>query len=212
MTASEKEKRTPNLMPFQDQPFNGDTFIQEEFLKLKHRYELTTAVETGTCLGSTTLFLSNNFEKVYTVEVNEAYLSIAQQKFISHKNIEVFKGDSATILAYQLNKLSNRTIYFLDAHWGGQCPLKNELAAIANAGLRPVIAIHDFQVPGELLLGFDSYNGQLFTLEWIKPSLDLIYNERRIDDKKVPDDYEYYYNSFEKSAGAKRGIIYILPK
>ena len=199
-------------MPFQDQPFNGDTFIAEEFLKLKHRFELTTAVETGTCLGSTTIFLSNNFEKVYTIEINEAYLNIAQQKFISHKNIEVFKGDSATILAYQLNKISNRTIYFLDAHWHEKCPLKEELAAISNAGLRPVITIHDFFVPGEVGLGCDSYNGQPFTIEWIKSSLDLIYNERRIDDRKVSDDYEYYYNSFERSAGARRGIIYILPK
>jgi len=203
--------KEPNLMPFQNEPFNGDTFIQEEFLKLKHKYELTTAVETGTCLGSTTLFLSNNFEKVYTVEINEGYLHIAKQKFISHKNIEAFNGDSATILAYQLNKLSNRTIYFLNSYVGGVCPLKNELAAIANTALRPVIAIYDFQVPGEPLL-FASYYGQPLNLEWIKPSLDLIYNERRIDERKVTDDYEYYYNSYEKSGGVRRGIIYILPK
>jgi|SRR5882672_457910 len=197
----------PNLMPFQDHPFNGDRFIAAEFLILKHQFELTTAVETGTCLGSTTLFLSNNFEKVYTVDIDESYLSIARQKFISYKNIEVFKGDSATILTYQLNKLSNRTIYFLDAHWGSRCPLLEELAAIAHAGLRPVIAIHDFNVPGEPLLGYDSYNGQPFTFDWIKPMLDKIYN-----DEDGPDDYEYYYNSYEKSAGAHRGIIYILPK
>jgi hypothetical protein len=32
-------------------PFNGDTFIEQEFLYLKERFELTTAVETGTHEG-----------------------------------------------------------------------------------------------------------------------------------------------------------------
>lgn len=198
-------------MPYQDSPFNGDTFIQEEFLKLKHRFDLINVIETGTCLGSTTIFLSNNFEKVYTIEINESYLHIAKQKFISHKNIEVYQGDSASVLTYQLNKLSNRTIYFLDAHWGNVCPLLNELTAIAHTGLRPVIAIHDFKVPGEPHLGFDSWNGQEFTFKWIKPSIDAIYNNRLLEEN-IPDDYEYYYNTFEKSSGAKRGIIFILPK
>jgi predicted O-methyltransferase YrrM len=202
----------PIIMPFQDQPFNGDTFIAEEFLRLKHEYGLVNAVETGTALGGTTLFLSNNFEKVYTIEINETYHNIAKQKFISHKNIELFKGDSATILTYNLNKLSNRTIYFLDAHWQASCPLLNELQAIAHAGLRPIITIHDFKVPGEPLLGFDRIGDQPFTFEWIKPYVDKIYNDKRIDDRKVPDDYIYYYNTYEGSAGAHRGIIYILPK
>lgn len=199
----------PKIMPFQDEPFNGDKFIQEEFLKLKHRFNLTTAVETGTALGSTTLFLSNNFEKVYTIEINKTYYDIAVQKFISHKNIFPILGTSPNEIFIHRNRFTDKTIFFLDAHWYDNCPLKFELTAIRKAGLKPVIAIHDFYVPGsayskedkEAGLGFDSYKDQPFTFEWIKPELDAIYGA---------DNYDHYYNS--EATGAKRGIIYITPK
>lgn len=190
--------KEPNLMPFQNEPFNGDRYIEQEFLKLKARFNIRNAVETGTCLGSTTIFLSNNFEKVYTIEISRSFLNIARQKFISHKNIEVFEGDSVEVLSNNLNHLNDQTIYFLDAHWLDNCPLKNELCAIK--GRKPVIVIHDFYVPGSSL-GYDSYNGQPFTFEWLKPQIDAIY-----------DGYEYYYNTDEKSEGAKRGVLYITPK
>lgn len=199
----------PKIMPFQDEPFNGDKFIQEEFLQLKHRFNLTAAVETGTALGSTTLFLSENFEKVYTIEINPVYYRIAVQKFISHKNIKAILGNSVINIWYLKRYLTDQTIFFLDAHWGANCPLKDELNEIARTNLNPVIVIHDFYVPGsayskqdkEAGLGFDSYKDQPFTFEWIKPELDAIYGA---------DNYDHYYNS--EAMGAKRGIIYITPK
>lgn len=188
------------LMPFQDSAFNGDKFIEQEFLKLKHKFDIINAVETGTCLGSTTLFLSNNFQNVYTVEINPEYLHIAKQKFISRKNITTYQGDSVKLLNHIIEGLEGETIFFLDAHWEKQCPLLDELASISAAGIRPIIAIHDFHVPRSGL-GFDSYNGQPFNFSWLRNSLYQIYGQ----------DYEYYYNSDELSGGAKRGIIYITP-
>lgn len=194
-------------MPFQNQPFNGDTFIQQEFLKLRDKYDLVNAVETGTCMGSTTLWLSDNFKNVYTVEVNPEFMRIAADKFKERENILPVIGNSPSVISRLFSKvIGNRTIFFLDAHWTNNCPLLAELKAIANAGLRPIIAIHDFKVPGSSL-GFDSYNNQPFTLDWIKPALAEIYNEADSD----VDDYTYYYNSDETATGAKRGIIYILP-
>ena len=40
----------PVLMPYQTLPFNGDTFVEEEFLKLKERFNLSTAIEGGLSL------------------------------------------------------------------------------------------------------------------------------------------------------------------
>ena len=44
----------PLLMPFQDLPFNGDSFVCREFLKIKEQLGITVAVETGSCMYSTT--------------------------------------------------------------------------------------------------------------------------------------------------------------
>lgn len=195
----------PILMPYQDRPFNGDHFIESEFISLRDRFNITTAIETGTCLGYTTLWLAKNFDRVYTIELNKPYCDIARSKFLQYPNITSIHGNSEDVLKYlkiDNNGLWSRVIFFLDAHWGNQCPLLKELYAIYQLGLLPVIAIHDFNVPGEGL-GFDSFKGQPFDLNMIRRSLKQIYGS--------DENYKYYYNSLPKSSGAQRGIIYIYP-
>lgn len=210
----------PHIMPHQDVAFNGDEEIALEFIKLRDRFQITAAIETGSATGGTTNWLAGNFEKVHSIEINEQYLKFAKHRCAAHTNIKFYHGDSTTMLLDILKTVGNRTIIFLDAHWNEHCPLLSELTAIANSGLRPCILIHDFYVPGSAYskedkaagLGYDSYNGQPFTLEWIKPSLDKIYNEQTLDDRQVPDDYEYYYNDPVTAKGARRGCLYVIPK
>ena len=192
-------------MAFQMDAFNGDQFIEDNFKQLKKEFNLKKAIETGTCLGSTTLFLSTEFEKVITIETNSEYALIAKDraKALEIKNIDFVHGDSGEILSTVIyaNEIGDDTMFFLDAHWGNVCPLIKELEAIAENNIKPVIAIHDFKTE-DPSLGFDSYNGQDFTLEWIKPYIDLIYGSGK---------WDYHYNTEEESEGARRGIIYIYP-
>jgi predicted O-methyltransferase YrrM len=194
--------KIPHLMAFQLESFNGDSHIRKEFLRLKEKFNLKDAVETGTCFGSTTMFLSENFETVYTVENNFEYLSIAHERF-KEKNIQNVVtefGGSAELLYSMIadNNLGDNTMFFLDAHWSNRCPLLEELECISLAGIKPVIAIHDFKT-GDNSLGYDSYNGQDFTFEWIRKAVQDIYGES----------YGFHYNT--EAEGAKRGIIYIYP-
>lgn len=198
----------PTLMPFQLNPFNGDEYIQQEFLNLKNKFNITSVIETGTCLAGTTIWLAENFNRVFTIEVNKTWLKIAINRIEAASvgdKVKAFLGKSEQVLddIIKLYSLTDNTIMWLDAHWAEACPLLDELNAIAQNKIKPVICIHDFMVPNEPSLGFDSYGGQPFTFEWIKPYLDNIYGEEL---------YEYFYNTNEKSAGAKRGIIYITPK
>lgn len=201
-------KDIPNLMPFQLEPLNGDFFAQQEFLKLRDRFNIKAVIETGTCLAGTAIFLGQNFDRVFTIEINKAWLKMAINRIESagvSDKIKAFLGSSEKVLddIIQLYSLGNDTIIFADSHWGGYCPLLDELRVIAKNKIRPVIIIHDFQVEGEPALGYDSYNGQPFTFEWIKPRLDEIYGA---------DGYDYYYNSDATSTSIKRGIIFITPK
>lgn len=190
----------PILMPFQSLPFNGDTFICEEFLNLKEKFNIKTVIETGSCVYSTTKWLGLNFKEVYTVEVNEDFAVWGREKIEGMPHVGAFIRDSVGFLKDLPAK--ENAMFFLDAHWGDFCPLLSELEVIAKYE-NPVIAIHDFKVPNEPTLGYDSINGQAFDFEWIKPSLEAIYGV---------DGYDYYYNSNEKSTEIKRGIIYITPK
>jgi hypothetical protein len=198
----------PTLMPFQLTPFNGCTFIQEEFLKLKKKFNISTVIETGTCLAGTTIWLAQNFDRVFTVEVNKTWLKIAINRIEAAAvgdKVKAYLGKSEQVVddIIKLYTLANNVIFFCDAHWSEACPLQDELRAIAQNKLKPCICIHDWYVPNEPELGYDIYAGQPFTYEWIKPNLDEIYGV---------DNYDYYYNSSERATGAKRGIIYITPK
>jgi hypothetical protein len=194
----------PELMPYQFDPFNNDTFVQNEFINLKNNHKITIAIETGSCFGGTTEFLANNFDDVYTIEINDKHRDIMLYRCKDYKNINSFLGDSSVILEDILKKINDNSnvIFFLDAHWNNYCPLEKELDTIAkfkNKFNNLIITIHDFKVPKEDL-GFYSYNKQDFTFEWLKPKFDLIYDGN----------YLYYYNSFDKSTDIKRGIIYLI--
>jgi len=192
----------PKLMPFQEHPFNADTFVADCFLGLKIAFEIDTIVETGTCLGYSTEWMAKNYKNVITLEVVDKYFTIAKtNRLLKHKNVKMVLGSSATMLYDLIKGLTDKTMFFLDAHWQNSCPLKEELAQIAKAKLRPVIAIHDFKVPNRDDLGFDSYNGQEFTYEWLKPDFDKVYGVGK---------YTHFYN--KETAGAKRGVIYVVPK
>lgn len=193
--------KIPNLMPFQMQPFNGDTFIEKKFLELKERFGIKTIVETGTCLGSSTMFFAKHFENVVTIEANLEYQSIAinrcQKEGID--NVKFLLGDSSKILSDVLLKLGSETVmFFLDAHWGNNCPLLAELYQIEASNVIPVIAIHDFYT-GDERLGYDSIHGQRFDYDWIIQVVSAI------------GIFKAEYNTFEESEGAKRGIIYLSP-
>lgn len=193
----------PILMQHQNGALNCDTFAQEEFKKLQKEFNLKIAIETGTCYGYTTALLATIYQEVRTIEISDKFLEIAKHNRLNElANVKTYLGSSPSRMKEVLSGCGNDTFLFLDAHWSEEyCPLKDELQAIADSGIEPVIAIHDFVVPNHPELGFDSIKGQPFTFEWLKQDFDSIYGE---------DNYNYHYNS--KAVGAKRGIIYITPK
>jgi hypothetical protein len=200
----------PNLMPFQDLPFNGDTQIQKSFIEFRDSFKLNVAVETGSCLFSTTKWLGEEFERVFTVEISQEFATHGIHKISGMENVKSYVNmDSVHFLKEALNlNPSDRVIYFLDAHWGNHCPLLNEISAIAalkeklNLEHPPVIAIHDFYT-GNPEFGYDSYNGKIFDYDFIKAALTKV---------ELAYGYTYKYAFNEIAEGAKRGIIYLLPE
>jgi hypothetical protein len=182
----------------QDKPFAGDTYMERDFLALKQRFGIRTVIETGTCYGSTALWFADHFMKVITCESQDATYRIARERLAPCNNVELRHGASQHELPNMIGNSEGPILFFLDAHFETFCPLLDELKAIANSGLKPVIAIHDFKVPDRPDLGFDTWGGQEFTLSWIHPHLEAIYGR-----------YDYHYNN--EATGQRRGIIYVYP-
>ena len=189
------------LMPNQDQAFNGDSFICEKFLKIKEHFGINKVLELGSAVGGTTKWLSESFDTVITTEINPSYRNVCLQRIKGANNVKSLLGDTLKLLPEILSTCDEKTLVFADDHWGIHCPLLDELRMIAEAGIKPVIAIHDFLVPDHPELGYDAYNGQKYEWDWIKEKVENIYGV---------DGYNVSYNS--EATGAKRGIIYLQPK
>lgn len=194
----------PHLMPYQACAFNGDGYVAAEVLRLRDRHGVERAVETGTCLGSTTWWLSENFVGgAASIEADEQHHRLAKERLrdqvvlLRHARSE----DALPRLMREAKDMEGGTLCFLDAHWGQHNPLLQELAAIAAAGVRPVIVIHDFQVPDHPELGFDHFpDGRPINIDLVKSSMDRIYGEGK---------WSHHTNTVAE--GAMRGVGYFEP-
>lgn len=180
------------------EPFNGDFNICNEFLKLKAKYNIINAVETGSCVYSTTEWLGNNFDRVYSFEHNTDFYNDFKYKVERMYHVSIYNSDSLIGLNQIIDEITEPTIFFLDAHWGDNCPLPYEIDIISRCKVKHVIAIHDFKTH-KPDAGYDHFDG--YNLE-----INAMYNNLI---KIYPDGIKFYYN--HDIAGAKRGIIYILP-
>ena len=111
---------------------------QKVFLK----YGLKTGVwvETGTYLGTTTKFLSDHFDHVYSIEPAQSLYLSAKKRFAG-KNVTLLNDVSEKALPTLLPTLSGDINFWLDGHYSAgvtykgdkDCPVEDELKAIEQA-------------------------------------------------------------------------------
>lgn len=124
--------------------------IDEELAKsLRQSLSLERAVETGSYLGEGARRLAASFAQVITIELSEEFAGKARANLCDVPHAEVVQGHSAKVLG-RLPK-GVPTLWFLDGHWSGgatagaedECPVLEELAAIAGGSPDDVVVIDD---------------------------------------------------------------------
>lgn len=109
-------------------------------------------VETGTLRGDTVWYFRDDFERLYTIEVQPELADLAARRFRNRPEVCVVHGDSARELANIMPSLSGPSLFWLDGHYSGgytgrgsqDCPIWQELAAIiSRRDLQFTIAIDD---------------------------------------------------------------------
>jgi hypothetical protein len=119
--------------------------------KLSQAFNIPYFVETGTYLGDTTLWASQYFEHVITIEKSNHYWRLAQEKYSSKKNVQFLLGDSREVLKGLIPQINRSAIFWLDAHWSGgqtygqndECALLGELERINESPEENIILIDD---------------------------------------------------------------------
>ena len=102
----------------------GGPLTEEEIdwaLNLAPNFKFRHAVETGTCTGTSTRMLARRFSQVFTIEIQKEYHDEAYQKGqeAGLYNIMYLLGDSCFWLPSIMEKISEPTLFFIDAHVSG---------------------------------------------------------------------------------------------
>jgi len=118
-------------------------------------------IETGTHRGATTRYLSRSTRlPVYTVEVDTRTFERAQRRLRREHNVRLTLGDSRAFLRNLPDAgvpAKTTALFYLDAHWSSELPLREELQIIQAIWTDWVAVIDDFEVPDDPAYGYDDY-------------------------------------------------------
>jgi len=182
-------------------PFNGQTFRQQIFVELIKKIDFSAIAETGTFRGTTTEYLhASSRLPVYTVELQPRFYWYAKTRFCTERNIMLFHGDRRSFLRHlaKLPTLTQKKVFFyLDAHWGDDLPLKEEVQFVFENFPKAVVMVDDFNVPGDEGYGYDDYgNGKVLSLDYLNPVIHKLNVAIFFPARKA-----------ELETGAKRGCV-----
>lgn len=150
---------SPLLNCDDSQPLNGQVKRRDFVEELLADFAPQAVIETGTFLGTSTLFFAANAPAgcpVHTVELDDLYYGFAKKRFERMGvNINIHRMSSEAFLS-KFRFEVERLFCYLDAHWYGYLPIREEIVALAGYP-QVVVGIDDFEVPGEPSWGFDNY-------------------------------------------------------
>jgi hypothetical protein len=144
-------------------PFNGQRFRQRIFFDLLYYLPIKAIIETGTFRGTTTALFAATSLPVYTSEAHPRFFTYSKLRFIRNRStLHLFRMDSRSFLRCLSDNVvvpRKDVFFYLDAHWGIDLPLREELEIIFSRWEKPIVMIDDFCVPNSDYQ-FDDYGPQ----------------------------------------------------
>lgn len=90
------------------------------------RFSLPVLVETGTFRGDMIRAARNDFEEIYSVELDAGLYEKARAKFAKKTHIKLIHGDSGVEIGGLMKKLSRPALFWLGGHYSGGMTAKGE--------------------------------------------------------------------------------------
>ena len=159
--------------------FNSAPEVGTFVAYLKKTYGIKTAVETGTYKGNTSVLLSILFDQVHTIEISEETYNQTKERLAPYSHVHCHLGTSEKVLKKLLPSLKDQPLlFYLDAHWYDNWPLRDELIEISKTHKdNCILIIDDFKVPGRKDVLYDKYKEHECSYEYIQNQLKEVFTD-----------------------------------
>ena len=150
---------SPVYVPGNGVGMNGSMYRKRIFGELLRMFDFSFVLETGTYLGdSTGYFAEASNLPVFSSDINPVLHSLAMMRLKGRPGIHLVHSDSRKFLeemSANREVVQKECFFYLDAHWGKDCPLAEEISIIASRWPKFVVMVDDFQVPGDPGYAYD---------------------------------------------------------
>lgn len=168
-----------NLADPSIKPFHNDEKLQR-LIVASINSGLGFFIETGTFRGDSLKWVASIFPGVlcFSCEKKLSYWVYAKAHMRNNKNTIIKHQDSREFLKFLTHYIgpSTPSLFWLDAHWGKDWPLLEELQIIKESKVKGIIIIDDFDIEKpEFGFMHDSYNGYPLNLQYISKYFDSVY-------------------------------------
>lgn len=115
-----------------------------------HKFAIDTFIETGTYRGMGLYNALKQVKKAYSIELNKERYDRVKKMFEQIPDVYIEQGDSAKVLPEIMPKLSDRCLFWLDAHYGDneepgapRTPILDELECVLKYPNEFIVLIDD---------------------------------------------------------------------
>ena len=171
------DSRSSSTYVFHDVGFHGDSHLLSLVDHIIKSADITCFVETGANVGSTVTYIAKRYPGIscYSCEPDKMAFELAEQNAAGLDNVSLYNLTSQDFLKILEKEIPDieikKTLFWLDAHgYGFKWPLKEEVAYVTGKIKQGYMLIDDFKVPGNEAFGYDSYDGQTCSYDFIKDS------------------------------------------
>lgn len=114
-------KKNGSVLPM---PHLGKQRILAEYAE---KFSPTVFIETGTYKGDMVYAMLNQFEEIFSIELDRTLFEKAKKRFSAYKHVHIMHGQSGELLPKLLKNIMQPCLFWLDAHWSGGSTAKGEL-------------------------------------------------------------------------------------
>lgn len=90
------------------------------------QYQIRVFIEIGTYLGDMVAAVSNDFDRIYSIELSEDLYKKAEKKFAGYEHITIIHGDSTQVMPELLRRIYIPCLFWINSHYSAGITARGE--------------------------------------------------------------------------------------